>query len=179
MAVEWTDPITWVVSNKVTAAQMNANVRDNLLYLFDSPRCAVRLTADQAVANATDHTVSWGEAVWDSHGDMWDAGAPSVVTITRDGVYSIHLSTLWADTASGGQRAAYLQVNGTRRRGFYSVSADGVNPVEMSTSVETNLADGDSIDVDVRQLSGAALNLVATRTVMTVRWVAAPPTVGE
>lgn len=179
MPVEWTPPLTWTVGAKVTAAQMNANIRDNELYLWDPPRCAVRLTADQAVANATDHTVSWGEAVWDSHGDMWDAGAPSVVTITRDGVYNIHLSTLWESTASGGKRAGYLQVNGTRRRGFYSVSGDGVDPVEMSTSVQTNLADGDSIDVDVRQLSGASLDLIATRTVMTVIWVAAPPVSGE
>lgn len=179
MPTEWTDPITWTVGAKVTAAQMNANIRDNELYLFEPPMCALRLTATQSVANATDHTVSWDEAVWDSHGDMWDVGAPSVVTITRDGVYDITLSSLWADTALGGKRAAYLQVNGSRRRGFYSVSGDGVNPVEMSNSVKTNLADGDSIDVDVRQLTGGALNLAATRTVLTVLWVAAPPLAGE
>lgn len=179
MAVEWTAPITFVVSNKVTAAQLNAHVRDNSLYLFDAPRCALRLTAVQPVANATDHTVSWGEAVWDSHGDMWDVGAPSVVTITRAGVYAVNLSVLWADTALGGKRAAYLQVNGVRRRGFHSASADNVNPFESSNTIETNLAVSDSIDIDVRQLTGAALNLAALRTVLTVRWVAAAPAVGE
>lgn len=179
MAVEWTDPKTWTVEELLRAADLNTYLRDNLEYLYDAPRSAVRLTSAQEVANATDHTIAWDEAVWDSHGDMWDAGGPSKITITRAGVYSIHLSSLWEGTASGGKRAAYLHVNGTRRRGFYSVSADGVDPVEMSTSVETNLADGDELDVRVRQLSGTALDLQATRTVMTVHWVAAPPVSGE
>lgn len=179
MAVEWTDPITWVVSNKVTAAQMNANLRDNMLYLYDPPRCALRLTSTQAVANATDHTVSWSEAVWDSHGDMWDVGGPSAITITRDGVYAFNLSTEWDTDANGGKRAAYLHKNGTRLRKFHEASADGVSPFAMSNTIETNCVDGDSFTIVVRQLSTAALNLIATRNVLTVRWVAAPPVSGE
>lgn len=179
MAVEWTDPITWVVSNKVTAAQLNANLRDNLLYLYDPPRCALRLTSTQSVANATDHTIEWDEAVWDSHGDMWDAGGPSAITITRDGVYAFNLSVKWAENASGGKRAAYLQKNSSRLRDFHELSADGVSPFGSSNTIETNCVDGDSFDIDVRQLSGAALNLTALRTVLTVRWVAAPPVSGE
>lgn len=179
MAVEWTDPITWVVSSKVTAAQMNANLRDNMLYLYDPPRCALRLTAVQAVANATDHTVSWSEAVWDSHGDMWDIGGPSAITITRDGVYAFNLTTEWAASATGGKRAARLHKNGTQLRKFHENSADGVDPFASSNTIETNCVDGDSFTIVVRQLSGAALNLAATRTVLTVRWVAAPPVSGE
>lgn len=179
MAEEWTDPITWVVSNKVTAAQLNANLRDNLLYLFDPPRCALRLTATQAVANATDHTISWGEAVYDSHGDMWDIGGPSAVLCTRDGLLTFELTNEWAEDANGGKRAAYLHKNGTRLRKFYEASADGVSPFAMSNPITTNCVDGDSFTVVVRQLSGASLNLIATRNVLTVRWVAAPPVSGE
>ena len=179
MAVEWTDPITWVVGNKVTAAQMNAHIRDNSLFHHDPPRCALRLTAVQSVANATDHTVSWSEAVWDSHGDMWDVGGPSAITITRPGVYAFNLTTEWADTASGGKRAAFLKKNGTLLRPFYSASADSVSPFSSSNTIETNCAAADSFTVYVRQLSGAALNLAATRTVLTVRWVAAAPVSGE
>lgn len=179
MPTEWTDPITWVVSNKVTAAQLNANLRDNLDYLYDAPRCALRITANQSVANATDHTVSWSEAVWDSHGDMWDVGGPSAITITRAGVYAFNLSTEWAEDANGGKRAAYLHKNGSRLRKFHECSADGVSPFASSNTIETNSAVSDSFTVVVRQLSGAALNLAATRTVLTVRWVAAPPLAGE
>lgn len=180
MAVEWVDTATLaaVAGTEARSADFNSVLQD-LLFLYDPPRCALRLTGAQEVANATDHTIAWDEAVWDSHGDMWDDGGPSKITITRAGVYSIHLSSLWGSTAAGGKRAAFLQVNGTRRRDLYQCSADGVNPFAMSTSVETNLADGDELDIDVRQLSGAALDLEATRTVLTVRWVAAPPSSGE
>lgn len=179
MATEWTTPITWVVSNKVTAAQMNAHIRDNSLYLYDAPRCALRLTATQSVANASTVAIAWDEAVWDSHGDMWDSGGPSAILCTRDGVLAFNLTAEWEDSANGGKRAAFLYKNGTLLRPFHSASADGVSPFSMSNTIETNCVDGDSFDVRVRQLSGAALNLVATRTVLTVRWVAAAPVSGE
>lgn len=179
MAVEWTTPITWTVGAKVTAAQMNAHIRDNSLYMWDPPRCAVRLTADQEVATSNDHTVSWSEAVWDSHGDMWDSGGPSSITITRAGVYTFSLRSLWESTASGGKRAAFLHKNGTRLADFYQASADGVDPFAMAAPIDTNAAVSDVFTVVVRQLSGDALDLIANRTVLTVRWVAAPPVSGE
>ncbi len=89
MAVEWTTPKTWTTGELVRAADMNTYIRDNLEYIHDPPRCAVRLTADQTIANSTDVAIDWDEAVWDSHGDMWDDGAPSRIAITRDGLYSI------------------------------------------------------------------------------------------
>lgn len=179
MAVEWTTPITWTVGAKVTAAQMNANVRDNSLYIYDPPRCALRLTSAQEVANATDHTIEWDEAVWDSHGDMWDSGGPSAVLCTRDGLLTFELTNEWDADANGGKRAAYLHKNGTRLRKFYEASADGVSPFAMSNPITTNCVDGDSFTVVVRQLSGGALDLIAARNVLTVRWVAAAPVSGE
>lgn len=179
MAVEWPGTKTWTVSELLRAADMNAYVRDAMLYMYDPPRCALRLTAAQEVANATDHTVSWDQAVWDSHGDMWDVGGPSSITITRPGVLAFNLSAEWAESAAGGKRAAYLHKNGTRLRKFHELSADGVSPFAASNTIETNCAASDVFTVVVRQLSGAALDLVATRTVLTVRWVAAAPASGE
>lgn len=180
MAVEWVDPdtLTQVAGTVARAADFNSVLQD-LKYMYDPPRCTVRLNSAQTVANATDHTITWSAAVWDSHGDMWDVGAPSVITITRAGVYIFNLRTLWGTTSSGGKRAAFLHVNGVRRADFYQHSADGVNPFASANSVITNLAVADSVDVDVRQLSGAALNLEATRTVLSVVWIAAAPVSGE
>lgn len=176
MPVEWVDPDDLVaVAGLARSADFNT-VLDNLKYLYDPPRCCVRLTGTQEVANASDHTIEWDEAVWDSHGDMWDAGAPSVVTITRAGIYAIQPATLWATSADAGKRAIFLQVSGTRRRG---IQVPAVSPSELVLPVLTNLEDGDYIDVDVRQLSGGPLDLQSTRTLMTVMWVAAPPVSGE
>lgn len=180
MPEEWVDPATLVATagTEARSADFNA-VLDNLLYLYDPPRCALRITSNQSVANATDHTIEWDEAVWDSHGDMWAIGGPSSVTMTRDGVAAFNLSAEWDLTANGGKRAAYLHKNGVRLRKFHELSADGVSPFASSNTIETNCVDGDVFTVVVRQLSGAALDLAATRTVLTVRWVAAPPASGE
>ncbi len=176
---EWVDPDDLVaVAGIAQSADFNT-VLDNLIYLYDAPRCALRLTSAQEVANATDHTVSWSQAVWESHGDMWDVGGPSSVTMTRAGVFAFNLSAEWEESAAGGKRAAYLHKNGTRLRKFHELSADGVSPFASSNTIETNCVDGDVFTVVVRQLSGAALDLVANRTVLTVRWVAAPPASGE
>jgi len=37
----------------------------------------------------------------------------------------------------------------------------------------------DTIDFEVRQLSGGDLDLQANRTVATIRWCSSPPTAGE
>lgn len=179
MPVEWPGLKTWTVGELGRAADLNAYLRDAIDYLSNPPRCALRLTAAQAVANATDHTISWDEAVWDSHGDMWDVGAPSTVTCTRDGLLLFNLTDEWAETANGGKRAARLHKNGSQLRKFHESSADGVSPFASSNSIITNCLDGDSFTVVTRQLSGASLDLAATRTVLNVIWIALPPASGE
>lgn len=176
MAVEWVDPddLTAVAGTEARSADFNSVLQD-LKYLYDPPRCAVRLTADQTIANSTDVAIDWDEAVWDSHGDMWDSGAPSRVTITRSGLYYILPSALWEEDDVN-RRALFLEVNGVRRRGQQQASSE---PIEHQLPAITNLADGDYIEIVARQNSGTSQDLIATRTVMTVVWIAAPPVSGE
>lgn len=175
MVTEWTPPRTWTIDQKVRAADLNTDVRDNLLYLYDSPACAVRLTTAQSVPNATDHTISWHEAVWDSHGDMTDiVGAPTTITITRSGLYLIDANMLWAGSTDAGKRAMHLHVNGdtVARRGL---AVPAVSPSEGGRTWLTNLAALDSLTFKARQLSGAALDLQPTRTVVTIAWFRGAP----
>ena len=167
MAVEWVDPdsVTAAAGNEARSADFNSALQD-LKYLHDPPRCKVRLNASQSVANATDHAITWPATVWDSHGDMWIIGSPTRVTITRDGVYTIVITPQWFSDVDG---TVWLEVNGDLRAG----------PIKGQLVVETNLADGDYLEAFVRQTSGAAVNLLATRTTLSVRWSAAPPVSGE
>jgi hypothetical protein len=169
----WTDPKTWTVGEKIRAADLNAQVRDNLDFLYDAPQIAVRLTAAQEVANATDHTVTWATPVWGTAG-MWDAGGPSTIVIPRDGVYTVIFQVLWSEATEDEptKRAAFVSVNGTRRRGM---QVPAVQPSEFQLAVETNLADGDEVTFQVRQTAGEALSLQPLRTLATVRWSSAPP----
>ena len=177
---DWTDPdeLDITVGDLPRAAWANA-VLDNLRFLYETPALAVRLTSPQTIPDATDTTIVWSQAVWDSTGQMWDAGAASKIQIVRAGLYSVSCSLLWDGTAGdASKRAAFLNVNGTRRRGL---QIPAVNPSEFQFSADTTLAEGDEIDIEVRQLSGADLDLLSSgnRTVMTVRWVRALPSTPE
>lgn len=178
MSQTWTDPHTFTPGELPRAADLNI-LRDDLLFLFDPPRCAVRITSNKLVASQSDTALTFDQAVWDSTSRMWTPGSPTRVSAQRAGIYSFALASLWDDNAASGgiKRAAYLHVNGTRRRDFYSVPPS--SPTAMSTTVETNLNAGDYIEVFARQDSGDPLNLVAQRTVLIVRWVAAEPPFGQ
>lgn len=172
------DAITQVAG--IAASADFNTLRDAVEYLANPPYCSVRLTALQSVANASDHTIVWDESVDDSHGDMWDVGAPSVLTMTRAGVMGFQLNQLWGGSTDSGKRAAFLEKTSggvtTRLRGY---QMPAVSPSEMSVFFLTNVAALDSVKIVTRQLSGAALNMEPLRTVMIAMWMRKPPTVGE
>lgn len=172
--MSWTDPDTLMTAptDFLPAATVNA-ILENFNYLYATPQVAVRLTTSQSVADATTDVVSWEEAVWETPDTMWDLATPTKIVIPRDGVYSVCASMLWDSSTDGTKRALFIHVNGdaTPRIGKQIAAVD---PTEDTLAFDTNLAAGDELDMRVRQLSGAALNLLPTRTRMTVRWVGAP-----
>lgn len=180
MVTEWTDPKSWTVGEVLPAADLNTYVRDNLLYLHDPPRCALRLTVDETVPTTTDYTLEWDEARWDSHGDMWDAASPEAVTITRDGLYLVVGNFLW-DTNTDSRRAAFLEVDqgsGFNRRRGTQVPASA--PTEHQLSAATTLESGDTMRIVVRQNSGGDRTLIGpgsggSRTSLIVVWLTALP----
>jgi plastocyanin len=175
---DWYNPdeLLQTAATEARAADFN-KVVENLRFLHATPQVAVRLTSTQSVADATTHTITWDEAVWDATGGtMWNSGASSKIVIPRAGVYSVVCACLYAAADDNTKRSVFLHVNSnaTARRGL---QVPAVDPSEIILAADTNLAANDELDFRVRQLSGAALNLEPTRTVATVRWVGAPPTV--
>ena len=173
----WTDPKTFEVGEKLRAADMNTYVRDNTEYLYRTPQIAVRLMDEQTVDNAVDHTVQWSTPVWGTAG-MWDPGAPQTIVIPRAGVYTIIFQLLWGQATEDQptKRAAFLAVNGTRRRGM---QVPAVQPSEFQLAIDTNLADGDEVTFEVRHTAGEQMVLQPFRTLATVRWSSAPPAAWE
>ena len=172
--MSWTDPDTLMTApaDFLPAATVNA-ILENQKFMYATPQVAVRLTSSQSVADATTDVVSWDEAVWETPDTMWDAGTPTKVVVPRTGIYSICASTLWDASTDGTKRAIFIHIDGdvTPRIGM---QVPAVDPTEFTLSFDTNLDEGSEIDMRVRQLSGAALNLLDTRTRMTVRWIGAP-----
>lgn len=173
--MSWTDPDTMddaLTGDALPLAWWNAAMA-NFEYLYAVPQVAVRLTASDSIPDSTTTTVSWDEAVWETPSTMWDAAAPTKVIVPRAGIYSICASALWDAATDGTKRAIFIHINSdvTPRIGLQLPSTD---PTEFTLAFDTNMAANDEIDMRVRQLSGGALNLLGTRTRMTVRWVGAP-----
>lgn len=173
MPVEYTDLTHVAASSGARSADFNTLI-DNVEYLADPPRAALRRNTIAGIDTATDTAINWS-LVWDSHGDMYDAGSPSRLLITRPGVYHFVISVLWEEN-NDGRRAVFVEKNGVRLRGAQQV---GASPAEQVLVVETNAAAGDYFEVVVRQTSGVFLQVQPARTVWMSRWVAMAPVSGE
>ena len=172
----WTDPKTFTVGELLTAADLNAYVRDNLDFLYRKPIVTVRLTATQSVASASDHTVQWDEAEWDyADTAMWDVGTPGSIVIDRPGIYEVLPSGLWEGTTDdSSKREVAVELNGTTR--LTMDSRLSTSSPEGQAKIFTNLGTGDYLEIVVRHLSGAAIDLQPTRTRCTVAWWGPAPT---
>jgi len=172
----WTDPKTFTVGELLTAADLNTSVRDNLDFLYRKPIVTVRLTATQSVASASDHVVQWDEAEWDyADTAMWDAGTPGSIVIDRPGIYEVVPSGLWEGTTDdSSKREVAVELNGTTR--LTMDSRLSTSSPEGQAKIFTNLGTGDYLEIVVRHLSGAAIDLQPTRTRCTVAWWGPAPT---
>ena len=172
----WTDPKTFTVGELLTAADLNTYVRDNLDFLYRKPIVTVRLTSTQSVANASDHAVQWDEAEWDyADTAMWDVGTPGSIVIDRPGIYEVVPSGLWEGTTDdSSKREVAVELNGTTR--LTMDSRLSTSSPEGQAKIFTNLGTGDYLEIVVRHLSGAAINLQPTRTRCTVAWWGPAPT---
>lgn len=167
--VDYTTPKTWSTSELLTAADLNTYVRDNVAYLATTPQVAVRLTSAQTIPDDTATTLSWDEAPWESESDMWDIGSPTKVIIPRAGVYTVTAHVLWDEFADPvDDRDIILKVNTAETRIDQSLRA-AVNHAS-GLSIETNLDVDDELEIQVKQVTGGDLDVLATRTRLTVRW---------
>ncbi len=167
----WADPTTLpTTTGQVLDAADMILLRDDLLFLYKKPILTVRLTAVQSVANASDHVVQWGEAVWDfAANPMWDVGTPGSIVIDRPGIYHVQAVGSWEGTTDdNSKRDVAIELNGTTRLTLDSRLS--TSSPEGGPSLFTSLGSGDYLEMVVRQLSGAAIDLNATRTRMTVAW---------
>jgi hypothetical protein len=133
-----------------------------------TPMCSVRRTANQSVANSTTYTISWTTEIQDNAG-MFDAGSPTRVTITEDGMYLCILRVSWESNASvtGAVDSVIRAVTSGPTDTPISQSSvmASVNSFMIFTdSVIANLVAGDYLYCTARNTSGQTLNLQVTGT---------------
>jgi len=119
------------------------------------PAANVRLSGAQSIPNGTTTTVSWGTEVYDTAG-MWDAGNPTVLTVTRAGLYLVTGNLSFA--AGTGARVGRLYRNTTGIASQAWSESVGV-ATEIAATAHVACAVGDLLSMVAYQNSGAALNI--------------------
>jgi hypothetical protein len=168
--VSWTTPLTWVTGQVVTASQLNAQIRDNMSFLFDPP--AAQLSAVSAtIANSTTPVGvgSMSNVVFDSTGGAM-TGTANKITATVAGLYDLNGSAVWASLATGAVRRLGFLVTGNVF-GVSLVENSNNITVEQTTTLLQKLAANDTVQLAAAQSSGAGLLL--NTPILAVSWVGA------
>ena len=174
------DPKTWSVAERLTAAGLNAQLRDPLDFLLAPPLVDVYRTADKSIANSTWTLLDWDAESRDTD-SMHDVSTNNSRIIAQTaGRYLINLTVAFASVGTGAGRltvrknAAGVDTGGTRAYPIRLQPFQAANFNVIDANFEADLVAGDYLEAFVFQSSGAALNVNAgpTLSFFQMRWVA-------
>lgn len=119
----WSAPATWTTDQVVTAADLNQELRDNLIALKDPPSDNYELNEG---ADDTTSSTSFGDV---------DATNFALTIITTGGDVMVNLAGASIDNATGSARTFFdIDVDGVRAGGD-----DGIARIEQGTSGGANV----------------------------------------
>lgn len=167
-------PITWIANQIVTAAQLNANIRDAINFLISPPLCIMRQTTVQSIASA-----GWVSILFDTEDVDRDNGHSTVTNTSRytaqtAGYYTVNsIVTFAANNVN--DRGAGLAVNGALQNGkivFMQAVTGQFSTSQINSTVFLNV--NDYLETQGWQESGGALNTVVsapTECSTSIRWI--------
>lgn len=163
---------TWAANAILTAAQLNADVRDNGKFLLLPPKCTAYHNATQSIASGTLTFLILNSERYDE-----ESGAASTIhsTVTNNsritpvvaGEYSVDGCVQFAAQATAaGYRGLFLVVNGTTYiGGCYIPAVAAFNSVPIPISVHRKWkfnGTTDYVQMYVIHTAGVALNIEAS-----------------
>lgn len=168
-------PITWVAGNKVTAAQMNANVRDAVNFLLATPTAESYVNAAQSVANTAWSVITLDGNVLNND-TMWVSG--TTITIKTAGTYLVSGQVTFAANTSGRRlgginlNAFSSQPNVNQTEVMVATTGSATTTVPI-TARRLHLNVNDTLQLYAYQTSGASLSLVtgSSATFLSAQWV--------
>ena len=154
-------------------------MRDNFEYFAEPPQVAVRLTSTQTIPDSTWTTVSWDEAVWEMPSTMWDISAPTKIIIPQSDRFCSEFHQLYDTSAAPtDDRGIRLHREHLGDSHLPVVAGRGRSCSRSSRLTSTTMALDDELEVQVYQATGGDLDLLATRTRLTVTWSGRVPADG-
>jgi len=168
---------TWTDGERVTRADLDAQIRDGLLLGLNPPACFAYTSANISTPhNAyTTTAIDMDLEYWDNDGMHDITTNPQRITITTTGLWQITAFGNWASSSTGSRGLQVRKNSGDSNSGGTQLfakrqeSADGVVS-QLFISWEERLAVDDYIEMFTFQDSGGALNLNAGSSLM-ARWI--------
>jgi hypothetical protein len=167
----WTAPKTWVDGDQLTAALLNAHVRDNHDHLYYRPACVVGLDADQSLNTATWTTWAptsaanvWFDNTNSAGANIWDSANPARLTPGLAGKWLIYAKVKFQKIATGSSatpRGMRLRFNGNNATTVplrAMRAAVGLDTV-LSGSQVFNLSATDYVELQAVHSFGSTLDL--------------------
>lgn len=109
---DWTTPKTWVSGEAVTAAELNAQVRDNLGHLRAARHAILGMLSSPSVSASSWYTIAWEFAAVETI-EVWAASPyPDRIAPSVAGYYLVQTRVTWP-ASTDGNRACRLLLNGT------------------------------------------------------------------
>jgi hypothetical protein len=164
----------WSAGEVVTAAMLNANVRDAMNFVLARPDAMLRQTVAQSLPHATWTDIAWDVEDLDSDSGHSTTSNTSRYTAVTAGWYLVG-GVVNISNSSTGVRATRLAVNGNPVLGSQVM----VPPTVLNTAVPVVsrlvfLNVGDFITVEAFQSSGSAVSTTITaeaQSCFTAHWV--------
>jgi hypothetical protein len=149
MATLWTAPRTWVVNEVVTAAELNAHVRDNLLELRARHGVSAKPAAAFSVASGVITSIACDAEDYDDANTPWHDLVTNNTRITVPAGYggALHLGAhlSFDKSAAGTYRVLWLKKNGAG-----IVAESGAPPWNIGSSFNQTL----QLDVEYAAVAG-------------------------
>ena len=160
-------PLDWVANTGVfvTAALLQAGVRDPLAFLADQPRCQAYQNTPQSITTATNTSLTWDTEDYDNDGMHSLVSNTSRFTAVTAGRYVVSAQAAFTANATGIREIRILKNGTTTPNGGRATQP--ANSAAITTTVQISnylipMIVGDYIEIQVNQTSGAALSMVAT-----------------
>lgn len=171
----WNSPVTWVDDTTPGAADLNAQVRDNLLYLYERTGRGARVynNANITLSNGAVTALTFNSERFDTDSFHSTSVNPSRLTIPVTGLYLCGLHEQFATNGTG-VRAVAIRLNGTTNIGVVEQVPAAAASTDLSLTTLYSFTAGDYIEAIGYQNSGGSLDVVAVGNASPEFWIRGP-----
>ena len=174
--MSWTTPFTAVTGTLITAAQLNASYRDDLLFLGTPLRAKGTRSTNKSLTSGSD-------TVYDMDAEEYDNGSFHSTSTNNSrliapiaAAYNVIAQVSFAGS-SAGARQMQIRKNSAGASGGGTrliQTADDARPsgaaMQFNGSCDVELTVGDYVEMFALQTTGGALNVNAADTYMSIRF---------